>query len=89
MNSTSTVMISADIIMSAMTARDIQIILWGRIFQSGHSATAAMERQLRFDELTGLYSKQFYYHLVKERLEEDKERYIVLAAKDGKEAWKS
>ena len=45
------------------------------------SETAAMERQLRFDELTGLYSKQFYYQLVKERLEEDKEtQYVIVCS---------
>ena len=41
--------------------------------------TAAMVSQLRLDELTGLYSKNYFYHKVRECLEFDKvTEYVIL-----------
>ena len=41
--------------------------------------TAAMVNQLRLDELTGLYSKNYFYHKVRECLEFDKvTEYVIL-----------
>ena len=40
--------------------------------------TAAMVNQFQFDRLTGLYSKEFFYRKVRERLDEDPEREYTI-----------
>ena len=40
--------------------------------------TAAMVNQFKFDRLTGLYSKEFFYRTVKERLEKEPEKEFTL-----------
>ena len=40
--------------------------------------TAALVNQFKYDRLTGLYSKEFFYQKVRERLEEDYEREYTI-----------
>ena len=42
--------------------------------------TAAMVNQFQYDRLTGLYSKEFFYQKVRERLQEDPEDYCIVCS---------
>ena len=44
--------------------------------------TAAMVNQFQYDRLTGLYSKEFFYRKVRERLDTDTEREYTIACSD-------
>lgn len=44
--------------------------------------TAAMVNQFQYDRLTGLYSKEYFYHKVRERLETDTEREFTIVCSD-------
>ena len=44
--------------------------------------TAAMVNQFQYDRLTGLYSKEFFYQKVRERLDTDTEREFTIVCSD-------
>lgn len=44
--------------------------------------TAAMVNQFQYDRLTGLYSKEYFYHKVRERLDTDTEQEFTIVCSD-------